>query len=662
MPIKPSVFRPIKANDVHQRPFKSYKSYKISNSTIAANVTQSARYRGDRIDILNSDTGTGLLEMPYPTNPDGTNMHVLWKSLNHRFYKIGNNNDYISEHALSSRTKKQFHLSASTLAIPYNDVGERIKPNTVFIESKLGTLSSYHLHADKFGNLRDYAIQTASFASASNNFFYLSFNNEFQQVNNINTKSDVIQGGAHFSGKNITYSLNGKKETTTVEGNVSLVPGVQTSFISASQYYGEYTSSGFALQYSSASLGHASASYIRIPHDSVFDRMGACDDWTISCWVRFSPSNNNEYNGGAVVTEYFPLFNKQAVIKEKFFNTTTKTMEFRTIVRNEATAPVNATAGNSQLVSQVAGQRFPFAINLARMQASALSTDETEREPVSIRLAVLLGDGSRTTGAVYNLLPWTGSLGNSWNHLTVQNSGSNIFVFANGEQIDHVGADPGLAINLSGFGSTINSADLMIGSPTTTHTGSHGSIRTGQGYEMAEIRMYDYAVNQTGISSLSSNDYFSGSLYQTNIAGNVFNRNGQIVVSSPLPKYNTGSGTFGNDHTYTVKYRGTHQIYENQVMVRVPKDECNVSVNPSSTFTPTTNPNSLDGCANDSKQSNLAPGEFRKRMFMSGSAFPYITTIGLYNEKAQLLAVGKCAQPIQKRSDIDMNFIVRWDY
>jgi hypothetical protein len=49
-------------------------------------------------------------------------------------------------------------------------------------------------------------------------------------------------------------------------------------------------------------------------------------------------------------------------------------------------------------------------------------------------------------------------------------------------------------------------------------------------------------------------------------------------------------------------------------------------------------------------------------MFVSGTAVPYITTIGLYNDQAQLLAVGKMAEPIQKRNDIDMNFILRWDY
>ena len=49
-------------------------------------------------------------------------------------------------------------------------------------------------------------------------------------------------------------------------------------------------------------------------------------------------------------------------------------------------------------------------------------------------------------------------------------------------------------------------------------------------------------------------------------------------------------------------------------------------------------------------------------MFISGTAFPYITQIGLYNEDMQMLATAKLAQPIQKRDDVDTNFIVRWDY
>ena len=50
------------------------------------------------------------------------------------------------------------------------------------------------------------------------------------------------------------------------------------------------------------------------------------------------------------------------------------------------------------------------------------------------------------------------------------------------------------------------------------------------------------------------------------------------------------------------------------------------------------------------------------RSFVTGSDFsPYITSIGLYNDLGQLLAVAKLAQPIKKRNDVDINFLVRID-
>ena len=119
--------------------------------------------------------------------------------------------------------------------------------------------------------------------------------------------------------------------------------------------------------------------------------------------------------------------------------------------------------------------------------------------------------------------------------------------------------------------------------------------------------------------------------------------------------YNSGSGIFGN--TWDVKYRGTHTIYENECLIRVPKDQFNVTMNPTSTYRPITN-----GQPNNREQGLLVPGELRKGLFISGTLKPYITSIGLYNTNAEMLATAKLAQPIQKTPDIDMNFIVRWDY
>ena len=91
----------------------------------------------------------------------------------------------------------------------------------------------------------------------------------------------------------------------------------------------------------------------------------------------------------------------------------------------------------------------------------------------------------------------------------------------------------------------------------------------------------------------------------------------------------------------------------------MPADELNVSLNPTATYAGI---NSDDGKPCEPNQVNAQPGEFIKDMFISGTAFPYITQIGLYNDNMQMLAVGKLSQPIQKRDDVDMNFIVRWDY
>jgi hypothetical protein len=47
---------------------------------------------------------------------------------------------------------------------------------------------------------------------------------------------------------------------------------------------------------------------------------------------------------------------------------------------------------------------------------------------------------------------------------------------------------------------------------------------------------------------------------------------------------------------------------------------------------------------------------------VTGSAFqPYITTVGLYNDANQLIAVGKMGQPVPKSANTEMTIIVKID-
>jgi len=49
--------------------------------------------------------------------------------------------------------------------------------------------------------------------------------------------------------------------------------------------------------------------------------------------------------------------------------------------------------------------------------------------------------------------------------------------------------------------------------------------------------------------------------------------------------------------------------------------------------------------------------------FVTGSDFrPYITSVGLYNDGGELVAIGKLGSPLKKRRDVDVTVDVRLDF
>lgn len=92
-----------------------------------------------------------------------------------------------------------------------------------------------------------------------------------------------------------------------------------------------------------------------------------------------------------------------------------------------------------------------------------------------------------------------------------------------------------------------------------------------------------------------------------------------------------------------LSFKSEHTVYEQQIICSVKNNEFLLSYNPS-----------LSEVSND---------EVVLREFVSNSNFtPYITTIGLYNDDDELLAVAKLSQPIPKSSKIDLNFIIKLEY
>lgn len=172
-------------------------------------------------------------------------------------------------------------------------------------------------------------------------------------------------------------------------------------------------------------------------------------------------------------------------------------------------------------------------------------------------------------------------------------------------------------------------------------------------------------------------------------AGNVFYNHGLIVLTK-------NSNALLNT-TWSLSFKSTETIYEHEYLLVVNEDEFNVSTNPTATvsvgeesemFTDsngrTTKVVSYPGVKYVKKRQVTENGEYLDYSYVSsynssisggfeqfeesgsidltGSFLaPFITTIGLYNDDCELVAVAKLPQPIKSMPDVPINFIVRFD-
>ena len=219
----------------------------------------------------------------------------------------------------------------------------------------------------------------------------------------------------------------------------------------------------------------------------------------------------------------------------------------------------------------------------------------------------------------------------------------------------------------------------------------------------------------TNIGKVETESNLTQFKYAKNVVGNVSYEHGIITL--------TESTNFSIEVTnFKLEYKGTNTIYENEIYIIVGEDEFNVSTNPTaiveiggsittaSVFdfsSISTNPNiytqsiHIDGQKFIKKKSVLPDGTETDRnivtthLFPSGSRYlgqvltaslavtgsggfgdyeisssidqtgsylaPFITTIGLYDDNMDMVAVAKLGKPIKSLPDFPVNFIVRID-
>ena len=171
---------------------------------------------------------------------------------------------------------------------------------------------------------------------------------------------------------------------------------------------------------------------------------------------------------------------------------------------------------------------------------------------------------------------------------------------------------------------------------TFTLTSPHNDLRDdGEGGLFESTQKVGDIIYQHGIiiltafgSSITGSIYsYGSSIYGTSIYGS--------NTLADLNEIITGSDV-------NISFQSTSTIFESQYKSTLLANEFNYTQNPSAISS-----SSNSGVVSD---------------FLTGSYFqPYITTVGLYNNANELVAVGKLAQPLQSSDTTDTTILVNLD-
>lgn len=161
------------------------------------------------------------------------------------------------------------------------------------------------------------------------------------------------------------------------------------------------------------------------------------------------------------------------------------------------------------------------------------------------------------------------------------------------------------------------------------------------------------------LDDAEGNLYLSGS--SATKVGDIIYPHGMAIITNPtyLPIIYGSLITTAATSKVTMSFENTQPIFTHNYHCKIRESEYNFTYNPSalSSSLKTVYDN---GGATYSTASAVSNGVIKDNL--TGSAFqPYITTVGLYNDANELIAVGKTGQPIPKSANTEMTIIVKID-
>lgn len=272
--------------------------------------------------------------------------------------------------------------------------------------------------------------------------------------------------------------------------------------------------------------------------------------------------------------------------------------------------------------------------------------------------------------------------------------GANTYIDDNNGNL--IGSE-GDVINFSIFNNNNSSDSIFTDILNTSYTVTVTNINFNTNSVTLRYLGEDYSANLVSFNvedngeMVVDNLEFLDSAAGSDKIGNIFYNQGLVVLTKQPETRLTGS--------WDISFKSTKTIYEHEYLLIVNPDEFNFSQNPSAVkdvgfeYTNITGSDGRlykvntksglrfvkkivqtdSGDILDYRYSSSRPGysdwkggfddwEISSSVDTTGSFLtPYITTIGLYDDDMDLVAVAKLPQPIKSEPDFPVNFIVRFD-
>ena len=211
----------------------------------------------------------------------------------------------------------------------------------------------------------------------------------------------------------------------------------------------------------------------------------------------------------------------------------------------------------------------------------------------------------------------------------------------------------------------------------------------GEGIRTGSVILDDYS---TGTKIVIKDDGYGNlydSAYETNFMSASLTAKGSgsavgivnydygliILTSHSTGSYANSGGQASGSTGWNLKFESTRTLYEHEYTANIKEGVLNNSTNISVSYQRSgsqTIPGSL--ALNDMREIVNSPRESaynttngytattQTENFTTHSFFaPYITTIGLYNDHGDLLAVAKTSRPVRNDPELDLSFIIRFD-